>query len=667
MRNELIGWNTWDPAGVNRFIQPELDLELIVATLDVDAGVLLDEYSFHVFDERKRLLEDDIKLPEESLGTKEEGEAHRKQATSGIPDTPMGWIQHAGARTLGLSHGHIDLSHYKNDGCWAMDIAANQKSLAVRISVPENRDNLRFVLIARAPWGHQIKHEYDYTNNLITAYPKNTEKPYSFKWTGNTLSIAGADSHKELLEKLNKSEGTENKTDFAIAAILEFNDFEILVTPKGASKGIISVPNKSKLETIEEKSELLEAESAVESIIGWNLCWDALYNKITLPQNKEWVRAGFKGMALHDLNYSDEMLEYVIGPWCFAWDAGFCAIMAAHFDIEYGKEIAKSAILDCRKPDGGFATCRMGPYQMTEATNPPILIWACFEIFEKSHDLEFLRDVYADLKNAYIWMKKERDRNNDGLYEWGCNPDSPSFFPANTMGRLESGLDNTPMYYDVPYSEEYGTFAMNCVDLSAFQAMSAEWLLKLSKALKYDKDIEFFSNEHAELKKLINNKLWDSERGVYVNRLWSGEFGKVVTPTSFYPMLAGIPDQAQAGRMINEWLLNPEHFGTEHVIPSVDAAHESYLPDGNYWRGRIWGPMNYIVYHAVKRYDAKAAAIIAKKSLNTFLAEWRRDGHIHENYSALTGFGEGTVEKAVCSTPYFVWGGLMALMALEEE
>ena len=33
-----------------------------------------------------------------------------------------------------------------------------------------------------------------------------------------------------------------------------------------------------------------------------------------------------------------------------------------------------------------------------------------------------------------------------------------------------------------------------------------------------------------------------------------------ISPTSFYPLMAGAATDEQAGRMVREWLLSPRHF-----------------------------------------------------------------------------------------------------------
>ncbi len=67
--------------------------------------------------------------------------------------------------------------------------------------------------------------------------------------------------------------------------------------------------------------------------------------------------------------------------------------------------------------------------------------------------------------------------------------------------------------------------------------------------------------------------------------------------------------------MIEKHLLNPEEFAGEWVIPSI-ARNDPAFKDQDYWRGRIWGPMNYLVYLGLDQYDdAEARREFAREVL----------------------------------------------------
>ena len=113
--------------------------------------------------------------------------------------------------------------------------------------------------------------------------------------------------------------------------------------------------------------------------------------------------------------------------------------------------------------------------------------------------------------------------------------------------------------------------------------------------------------------------------------------------------------------MIRGYLLNPTKFGGPLTIPSAprdDPAFENQ----DYWRGRIWGPMNYLIWRGLGRYESpiarQARQQLSQNSMDLFLNEWRAKGHVHENYSA-TGADSDTSQ----TTDWFYhWGALLGLI-----
>jgi neutral trehalase len=151
---------------------------------------------------------------------------------------------------------------------------------------------------------------------------------------------------------------------------------------------------------------------------------------------------------------------------------------------------------------------------------------------------------------------------------------------------------------------------------------------------------------------------------MFLNKdLQSGELSKRTSPTNFYPLLARAASPEQARRMIREHLQNPEEFWGKWVIPAT-PRNDSAFTDQNYWRGRIWGPMNFLVYLGLRNYDEPTVrAELAEKSLELFQNEWDAKHHVHENYNAITGSGDDVSS----SDRFYHWGALLALMEYMEE
>jgi putative isomerase len=115
--------------------------------------------------------------------------------------------------------------------------------------------------------------------------------------------------------------------------------------------------------------------------------------------------------------------------------------------------------------------------------------------------------------------------------------------------------------------------------------------------------------------------------------------------------------------MIEGHLMNPDEFWGEWIMPSI-ARHDPAFKDQEYWRGRIWGPMNYLVYLGLLNYDdAAVRKQFAEKGYALFLEEWKQHGHVHENYNAITGSGDDVSS----SDRFYHWGALLGYIEYLEQ
>ena len=85
--------------------------------------------------------------------------------------------------------------------------------------------------------------------------------------------------------------------------------------------------------------------------------------------------------------------------------------------------------------------------------------------------------------------------------------------------------------------------------------------------------------------------------------------------------------------------------------------------DNVYWRGRIWPPLNFLVYQGLRRYgfDAEASAV-ARRSYEMFARPWREARFCAENYGAQ----DGAITDQPDTDTFYGWGALMPAMAVAE-
>lgn len=85
----------------------------------------------------------------------------------------------------------------------------------------------------------------------------------------------------------------------------------------------------------------------------------------------------------------------------------------------------------------------------------------------------------------------------------------------------------------------------------------------------------------------------------------------------------------------------------------------------DYWQGRIWAPINFLVYLGLRKHgfsDAKNELV--KKSKELLLKNWLSKGYVCENCNAVTGVG---AKKGTASDPFYHWGALLGFMDFIEN
>jgi putative isomerase len=301
-----------------------------------------------------------------------------------------------------------------------------------------------------------------------------------------------------------------------------------------------------------------------------------------------------------------------------------------------------------------------------DRSEPPVGSLAVLAIYEKYKEKWFLRDTFDGLLRWNRWWAVNRDIQ--GYLAWGSTPfDAPWSHADATINtvqgaRFESGLDNSPMYDDAPYDSSRHVMELADVGLMGLYVADCTALARIAEELGRTAETQELHERAQKYAKSLN-ELWDESTGIYRNKnLRSGELDKRLSPTNFYPLLAKVPSKERAERMVGEHLMNPQEFWGEFVIPAT-PRNEAAFKDQEYWRGRIWGPMNFLVFLGLRNYEfADARTQVVEKSKTLFSKEWQENRHVHENYNAMLGVGDDVKS----SDAFYHWGALLVFIdALE--
>jgi hypothetical protein len=385
---------------------------------------------------------------------------------------------------------------------------------------------------------------------------------------------------------------------------------------------------------------------AIETTLGWDTIYDPSKKRVISPVSRSWS-VGWGGWVLFD------------------WDTFFAATLASIGDKDLAYANAME-ILNEETPQGLVPNYARDGWKSFDRSEPPVGAITVLGLYEKFHDRWFLADTFKPLMRWNRWWAEHRD--TDGYLAWGSNddtqPQNPDDGGSGTRGGaiLESGLDNSPMYDTATYDHSKHQLEFADVGLMSMYVADCDALAKIADALGKNAEASELREREARYKAKLQT-MWDPKSGMFLNLdLHTHQASPRLSPTNFYPLLAGAATPEQARIMIEKHLRNPDEFWGEWVIPAI-ARNDPAYKDQEYWRGRIWGPMNYLVYLGLRDYDKAAARDLAAKSYQLFLKEWSANRHVHENYNANTGSGDDVTS----SDRFYHWGALLGYVEYLER
>jgi hypothetical protein len=387
---------------------------------------------------------------------------------------------------------------------------------------------------------------------------------------------------------------------------------------------------------------------AIETTLGWDTIYEPNQRRVISPVSRGW-----------NLNFGGYVL--------FDWDTFFAATLASIGD----RDLAYANAIEMLREEtpGGFVPnlARPGGWKNFDHSEPPVGAITVLGLYQQFHDRWFLADTFEPLLSWNRWWDLHRQK--EGYLAWGNDgPTNPTnlddHFRETGAGTIyESGLDNSPMYDGASYDAKLHLMEIADVGLMSMYIADCDALAQIADALEKPKEAKELRDRGARYRAKLQT-MWNEEAGIFLNKdLKTGEFNHRLSPTNFYPMLARAATPEQAHTMIEKHLLNPEEFWGQWVIPSI-ARSDPAFKDQDYWRGRIWGPMNYLVYLGLRNYDdANVRREFAQKSYELFVKEWKENGHVHENYNAITGSGDDVRN----SDRFYHWGALLGYVEYMEQ
>ena len=385
------------------------------------------------------------------------------------------------------------------------------------------------------------------------------------------------------------------------------------------------------------------ALDAIRDVIGWNTVYDPVNRRPYTALSRNWSSAKFGGFGV----WLDDVLYH--------------ALLAGTLDLTLAEENLH-AVFAGRTEAGNLPCLLTGRDAWVDRSQPPIGAFVLWLLYQRWGERRLLENAWEVLLDNHEWWWRERDGNGNGLLEYGTSPVGEGLYRGTALAaRDESSMDNSPVHDEAVLIPERHTLDCEDVGLNSLLVLDGEMLALVAAELGRDGEARRMETRARNLAGKIQEALWDPEREVFANRLWSGRFVSSIAPTSFYPLIAGAASPAQARALLG-WMEDPRRFGGRFGLPSVSRDDPAFR-DNVYWRGRVWPPLNFLVYQGLRRYGFGAeAAALARRSHEMFAVPWREARHCAENYGAQ----DGAVTDQPDTDTFYGWGALMPAMGVAE-
>jgi glycogen debranching enzyme len=361
-------------------------------------------------------------------------------------------------------------------------------------------------------------------------------------------------------------------------------------------------------------------------------------------------------------------------PYQWFWDSCFHAIVLSSLEPEAAKDELRSLLVKqfangmiphiIYWQPGILHKYEWGKNGTSSITQPPMLAFAVWRIYEATQDKDFLTEMQSPLKAFYRYIIEERDRRRHHIISL-INPDesgednSPRFDRALGISDPQITLaehlkkrialidDNRTCNFDALHCMEK-FFWVKDVPFNCILVENLKILADISHTVG-DIETQKFAEQNRELvtgamrkDMFADGVFWPTQDADYTKI-------RIDTWAHFTPLFAGLYTREEAEYVVKNHLLNKDSFCSLYGIRTVSKKEASYNPTG-FWRGPIWSAVHWFVYHGLLRYGFTDEAHMIQEQMARLI---EHEG-FREYYDPETGKGLGAED--------FTWGTLLVDM-----
>ena len=354
----------------------------------------------------------------------------------------------------------------------------------------------------------------------------------------------------------------------------------------------------------------------------------------------------------------------------FYWDTCFIACYAKYHQDELPIINALDNFYNLMDSDGSI--CReytsdgkpFWPKEHPVSMNPPLLAFAELELYSIHQDKARLTKVFPYLvKHFDYWVKTCRGDDQlffgDGL---ATGMDNIDRFPEGWQDDHQGiALKNLyPELFDYNWTSSKWNQQGRLVDTSAQMALFAKNMIEIAGITNQPNEVEKYAVFYQETKNAINKLCWNEDDGFYYDLGYSKQIRRKHIGM-FWVLFAEIIPPAKVDKFLAH-LTDPEEFWRKIPVATTPANEKGFSPKGEYWKGSVWAPTNYMILKGLAKYQkTKIADQLAKQYYWAVAEVYKQTGTFWENYAP------DFLEKGSSSRPDFCgWTGIVPIAVYNE-
>lgn len=288
-------------------------------------------------------------------------------------------------------------------------------------------------------------------------------------------------------------------------------------------------------------------------------------------------------------------------------------------------------------------------FNKSSQSHPPVWVVAAEDYMKQTGDRTELREFFERATRQIGWFEANRAAEGGGFY-----------YTDISLHLWESGIDEGVRFDRAPRRR------LACVDATSHVYQLSDFAARWAQEL--GENAAPWRERTERLRAFIHDRMWVESDGFF-HDVWAHDDAslRVAAFEGIWPVVVGAASDAEAQRVIDEWLLNPKRFFSPHPIATVGVSDPKF--ELRMWRGPAWNSMTLWAARACVRYKRPdAARRLLEAALDDSAVQFARTGTIWEFYHPQGGAPESLQRKPASPTdhnpPYHDYLGHNPLLAM---